>query len=232
MKKISHYIKVSLVLVLLSAVMFFVHFLVFGQAENTAYYSLMNLCFIPINSLVVTFVLENLIDAKEKKERMNKLNMLIGIFFTEVGYKLMHEIISGDKNAKNSILHFNKLDDIEKAINKGEYTVNIEEINISNIKSLLESNNTLLINLVSNENLHQHETFTDLLMAVIHLRDEILFIEKHGLVQIDKKHLANDIDRVYKNITVQWISYLKYLRTNYPFLYNNAIRVNPYKFNN
>lgn len=232
MKKRNYYIKVSIILILLSATMFYIHYLVFGQAENTAYYSLMNLCFIPINSLVVTILLEKLIDVKEKKERMNKMDMLVGIFFSEVGYRLMHQIIKGDKNARNFIKSFKKLDEIEDRIIKYDYDVDINEIDIPYIKELLVSNNSLLINLISNENLHQHEIFTDLLMSVIHLRDEILFMEGNNSNLIDNNHLENDINRVYKSITIQWISYLKYLQINYPFLYNNAIRVNPYKFNN
>ena len=232
MKRLNFYIKVSIVLILLSTIMFYLHYLVFGQGENTAYYSFMNLCFIPINCLFVTIVLEKLIEAKEKKERIDKLNMLVGIFFTELGYKLMHEIIKGDKEAKNLIVSFKQLDDVELKIIKYNYDIDINQIDVGCIKELLLNNNNLLINLISNENLHQHEVFTDLLMAVIHLRDEILFMEKHGTRQIDMNHLENDINRVYKNITIQWINYLKYLKINYPFLYNNAIRVNPYKFNN
>ena len=109
MKKIKYYFIISTILIALSAVMFIAHYLVFGQAENTAYYSLMNLCFIPINSLVVTIILEKLIDYRAKKERMEKLNMLIGIFFTEVGTDLMHLIINADDNAKNCILCFDDL---------------------------------------------------------------------------------------------------------------------------
>lgn len=87
--------------------MFIIHYLVFSQAVNTAYYSLMNLCFIPINSLVVTLILERLIDYKAKQERREKLNMLIGLFFTEVGYKLMYLIIKADKYGKNAMLQEN-----------------------------------------------------------------------------------------------------------------------------
>lgn len=231
MKKNKYYVMVSVVLLLLSAIMFYIHYLVFGQAENTAYYTLMNLCFIPINSLVVTLLLETLIEAKAKKERIEKLNMLVSIFFTELGFKLMHLIIKGDVKTKNSITSFDDLNKIENYINNIEYTVDIDDINIKAVKDLLLKNNDLLINLITNENLHQHEIFTDLLMAVIHLRDEILFVETHGTTQIDDAHIARDIERVYKSIAIQWINYLKYLKINYPFLYNNAIRINPFKFN-
>ena len=121
MKNKKYYIVVSLILVGLSAIMFLIHYLVFGQAVNTAYYSLMNLCFIPVNSLVVTLILERLIDYKAKQERMEKLSMLIGLFFTEVGYKLMRLIIKADKLGKNSITSFNNLDEVKNQVEKLYY---------------------------------------------------------------------------------------------------------------
>ena len=230
MKKSNYYMLVSIILIAMSCIMFFIHYLVFGQVVNTAYYSLMNLCFIPINSLVVTIILEKIIDHKAKEERMNKLNMLVGIFFTEVGCKLMHLIINADKEAKNSIACFDSLDKIEYDLLKHEYEIDIKELDLEAIKTILVDNSNLFVNLISNENLLQHETFTDLLMSVVHLRDELAFMKNNKTSDIDINHLENDIMRVYKNITIQWVHYLEYLNKFYPFLYNNAIRVNPFKF--
>lgn len=231
MKNKKYYIVVSLVLVGLSAIMFLIHYLVFGQAVNTAYYSLMNLCFIPVNSLVVTLILERLIDYKAKQERMEKLSMLIGLFFTEVGYKLMHLIIKADKVGKNSIISFNNLDEVKNQVEKHDYNIDMKDIDLDEIKDVLLENSNLLVNLISNENITEHEIFTDLLMSVIHLRDEIIFYKNDKNSQLDLSHLEKDILRVYKNIAMQWVDYLKYLNKSYPFLYNNAIRLNPFRFN-
>ncbi|WP_419750506.1 hypothetical protein [Terrisporobacter petrolearius] len=230
MKNKKYYIVVSLVLVGLSAIMFLIHYLVFGQAVNTAYYSLMNLCFIPVNSLVVTLILERLIDYKAKQERMEKLSMLIGLFFTEVGYKLMRLIIKADKGGKNSITSFNNLDEVKNQVEKHNYTIDMKDIDLDEIKDVLLENSNLLVNLISNENITEHEIFTDLLMSVIHLRDEIIFYKNDKNNQLDISHLQKDILRVYKNIAIQWVDYLKYLNKSYPFLYNNAIRLNPFRF--
>ena len=230
MKNKKYYIVVSLVLVGLSAIMFLIHYLVCGQAVNTAYYSLMNLCFIPVNSLVVTLILERLIDYKAKQERMEKLSMLIGLFFTEVGYKLMHLIIKADKGGKNSITSFNNLDEVKNQVEKHNYNIDMEDIDLDKIMDVLLENSNLLVNLISNENITEHEIFTDLLMSVIHLRDEIIFYKNDKNNQLDISHLEKDILRVYKNIAMQWVDYLKYLNKSYPFLYNNAIRLNPFRF--
>ena len=230
MKKFKHYFVVSLILIFLSAVMFFIHYLVFGQAVNTAYYSLMNLCFIPINSLVVTIMLEKLIDYRAKKDRIEKINMLVGIFFTEVGGKLMHLIIDADKDAKNYITNFEDLNKIKKSLYEYDYKVDMNYIDLCTIKNILVEHSNLFVTLISNESILQHQIFTDLLMSVIHLRDEIIFMEKDNGLELNINHLENDVIRVYKNISIQWISYLEYLQKSYPFLYNNAIRVNPFKF--
>ncbi|CEK34827.1 Uncharacterised protein [[Clostridium] sordellii] len=230
MKKIRYYFVISFILIALSAVMFLIHYLVFGQALNTAYYSLMNLCFIPINSLVVTIILEKLIDYRAKKDRIEKINMLVGIFFTEVGGKLMHLIIDSDKDAKNYITNFEDLNNIKKCLNEYDYKVDMNNIDLCSIKNILLENNNLFVTLISNENVFQHQIFTDLLMSVVHLRDEIIFMEKDDNLELNINHLENDVIRVYKNISIQWISYLEYLNKSYPFLYNNAVRVNPFKF--
>lgn len=231
MKKFNYYTIISFVLVASSALMFYIHYLVFGQAENTAYYSTMTLCFIPINSLIVTIVFERMINYKEKVDRINKLNMLVGVFFNELGRELMENIISSDDSAKCIVSKFDDLKDIEKKLIAHDCHIDMDKIDIVSLKELLINNNDLLINLVSNENLHLHETFTDLLMAVIHLKDEILFIERHGYSDIDVNHLQGDIMRVYRSINIQWVNYLKYLQKNYPFLYNNATRINPFIIN-
>ncbi|MDU1539260.1 MAG: hypothetical protein E6902_06530 [Paeniclostridium sordellii] len=230
MKKIRYYFVISFILIALSSIMFFIHYLIFGQALNTAYYSLMNLCFIPINSLVVTIMLEKLIDYRAKKDRIEKINMLVGIFFTEVGGKLMHFIIDADKDAKNYITNFEDLNKIKKSLYEYDYKVDMNYIDLCTIKNILVEHSNLFVTLISNESILQHQIFTDLLMSVIHLRDEIIFMEKDNELEPNINHLENDVIRVYKNISIQWISYLEYLQKSYPFLYNNAIRVNPFKF--
>lgn len=231
MKNKNYYIVVSLILIALSAIMFLIHYLIFGQFLNTVYYSLMNLCFIPINSLVVTLILDRLIDYKTKKERMEKLNMLIGLFFTEVGYNVLHLIVKADRNGKNYIISFNDLNKVMNQVQNHNYNINIEDVDLDEIMDVLLENSNLLVNLISNENIIEHEIFTDLLMSVIHLRDEIAFYKTDKNNMLDFIHIKTDILRVYKNIAIQWVDYLKYLNKFYPFLYDNAIRLNPFRFN-
>lgn len=227
----NHYIKISLVLIFLTIILFLIHYLIFGQGYNTAYYSLMSVCLIPINILAVTIVFENILEYNSKKEKLNKLNMLVGIFFSEIGYELMRIIISSDANAKNLISSFSNLNEVEKIIKNHKHNINIHQIDIANLENLISDNNTILITAISNDNVLEHEIFTDLLMSIMHLKEELSFMKKNNLYDIDFQHLKIDIMRVYKNLTLQWIKYLYHLEKFYPYLYKNAIQVNPFIYN-
>jgi hypothetical protein len=75
----------------------------------------------------------------------------------------------------------------------------------------------------------EHEAFTELLWAVVHLRDELVSRESlKDLPATDISHLANDVNRAYNMLTRQWIEYMQFLKNRYPFLFSLALRTNPF----
>lgn len=228
MKNLKNYLFVSFILILLSFTMFLFHYLIFGQLENTEYYSFMNLCFIPINILAVTLVFEKLVERHSKLERLNKLNMLVGLFFSDIGFTLLKLIVAGDAKIKFLDLDFSDLKSCMNKLDSHDHDVNFEIINYPVLKELIVEGRYILSNLIVNANVLEHETFSDLLMSLMHLRDEILFIQHKELTQDDCTHLKGDLIRVYKSLTSQWIKYLSHLKDFYPYQYNSAIKFNPF----
>ncbi|NRT70440.1 hypothetical protein [Clostridium beijerinckii] len=228
MKNITHYLLVSFILILLSFIMFFIHYLVFGQLENTIYYSFMSLCFIPINILVVTLVFEKLVERRTKLERLSKLNMLVGLFFSDIGFTLLEIIVAGDANIQYLNLDFTDLKTSNNKLKSYEHIIVFEKINYPRLEKLVLESRDILSNLISNENILEHETFADLLMSLMHLRDEIIFLQYKTLTDDDSPHIKGDICRVYKALTSQWINYLSHLKKFYPYQYNGAIKFNPF----
>jgi hypothetical protein len=81
---------------------------------------------------------------------------------------------------------------------------------------------------VENPNLLEHESFTDLLMSVFHLTEELAHRGDFStLPDTDYRHLAEDIKRAYKSLLSEWLEYMKYIRTSYPYFYSLAVRANP-----
>ncbi|OOM07425.1 hypothetical protein [Clostridium saccharobutylicum] len=229
MKNSKHYLLVSFTLIFLSSIMFLIHYLIFGQLENTEYYSLMDLCFIPINILAVTLVFEKLVERRAKVERLSKLNMLVGLFFSDIGFTLLKLIVYGDEKIQHLGLDFNDLKSCRNKLKSYKHEIDFEKINYDELKELVICGRDILSSLISNENILEHETFADLLMSLMHLRDEILFMnQKEVLTRDDCAHLKIDITRVYEALTLQWTDYLAHLKQFYPYQYNSAIKFNPF----
>ena len=86
-----------------------------------------------------------------------------------------------------------------------------------------------LLGLLENQNLLEHEQFTDLLWATFHLLEELMYRNDFShLSKSDLDHLAGDIDRVYALLICQWIMYMQHLKNNYPYLFSLAMRTNPF----
>lgn len=228
MKNLKHYLFVSFILIFLSFIMFLFHYLIFGQLENTVYYSFMSLCFIPINILAVTLVFEKLVERRARLERLNKLNMLVGLFFSDIGFTLLKLIVAGDEKIQFLGLDFNDLKECKDKLASHDHDINFELINYPKLKALIIEGRDILSNLIINESILEHETFANLLMSLMHLRDEILFIQHKELTQDDCVHLKGDLMRVYKFLDFQWIDYLSHLKQFYPYQYNSSIKFNPF----
>jgi hypothetical protein len=44
----------------------------------------------------------------------------------------------------------------------------------------------------------------------------------------DGEHIAGDIRRMYLILILEWLAYLRHLRTDDPYLFSPAVRTNPF----
>jgi hypothetical protein len=100
---------------------------------------------------------------------------------------------------------------------------------LAKLKVILLARRGFLLGLLENQNLLEHETFTDLLWAVFHLMEELDLRKDVGsLAHPDREHIAGDIKRAYVILIVEWLAYMKHLKKEYPYLFSLAVRTNPF----
>ena len=87
MKRLSWEAQFGLALLVVSLALYGVHFVVFKDAHHIALWTLTNLAFLPVSVLLVTVVVNRLLIGRERQARLDKLSMLIGSFFSAVGWK-------------------------------------------------------------------------------------------------------------------------------------------------
>ena len=237
MKQFGWELKFGIFLVIISLILYVFHFVWFQNLDHIFLWSMTSLAFLPISILFVTLIVNKLLIRRERRARMEKLNMLIGTFYSEVGTLLLEYISDWDPNLdkiRNELIidsewaeeDFLKL---SKRLKTYDYDVDYKKVDLVSLRSFLIEKRDFLLRLLENPNLFEHESFTALLRAVFHLKEELEGRKK--LKQIsdkDNKHIAGDIKRAYGLLVHDWLNYLQYLQKNYPYLFSLALRTNPF----
>lgn len=108
-------------------------------------------------------------------------------------------------------------------------SLSIDKVNLEKLDSILEGEGEFLISLIMNPMIDEYEEFTNLLMALIHLRDELNTRYKdNDMAEYEKAHVTEDMFKVYRFLILQWIDYMKHLREFYPALYIKEIMDSPF----
>ncbi|MCD6508380.1 hypothetical protein J7M22_17410 [Candidatus Poribacteria bacterium] len=181
MRGIKWPIVMGLSLVVLSVLLYLAHYLIFRDLHHIFIYLLGDVAFVPLEVLLVTLVIHELLKAREKRNRMEKLNMIIGVFFSEVGRELLTRLSNADpklKEVRNKLAKGHDWSEIDfkEAVDQmmgHRFHVDINLIDLKDLRRFLMGNREFLVRLLENPSLMEHETFTDLLWAVFHLDEEL-----------------------------------------------------------
>jgi len=181
--------------------------------------------------------LDLMIEKRERETRMRNLNMVIGVFFSEAGTRLLRCFSAHDPAVGNirSILVVSDSwsdDDFSRAssaLTSHTGILDSRTVDLPKLKTFLSSRKDFLLSLFENPQIIEHEEFTPLLQAVFHLAEELSARKSfEELPASDYAHLSGDISRVYRLLIPQWLIYMRHLKKHYPYLFSLAMRTNPF----
>jgi len=224
-------------LVTLSLVMYTIHYLIFQDAHHIFIYFVGDLAFIPIEVLIVTLIIDQLLESREKQQRMEKLNMVIGTFFSTTGTPLLDRLVRADPGigtlrqrlVVRDSWRKNDFAEMKAVMGNYEGRIDIDHVDLDAMRVYLLKNEDFLLRLVENPMIFEHESFTDLILALSHLTEELKARDTFsGLPTDDTGHLAIDLRRVYSRLIPEWLRYMEYLQDHYPYLFHLAMRKNPF----
>lgn len=225
------------VLIAISAGLYLLQIRIFHAERDTFFYLFQELAFVPIQLLIVTVIVDQVLRIRDKLAMMNKLNMVIGTFFSDVGTELLRSFSGFDHHAgrmKGALLVSKDWTDQQyalavKDLQRYDYRIDVRKSDLAALKQFLAGKRDFLLRLLENQNLLEHETFTELLWAVFHLTEELEAREDVLLLSTpDGEHIAGDIRRAYVILIAEWLAYMKHLKNEYPYLFSLAVRTNPF----
>ena len=221
-----------------SALLYYIHYLIFHDTHHIFIYMLGDFAFLPLEVFIVVVVIERILTRREKQAILYKLNMVIGAFFSEVGNYLLADLLRSFKNHEEISQKLNVSSDwtIKEFKVAMDYAfhlkadVDMQQCNLEEIKKFLQEKRMYLLTLLENPNLLEHDRFTDLLWATTHLDEELNARPSlKDIPESDLAHLAIDIERMYDHLVSEWLDYIQHLQTAYPFLYSLVLRTHPFQ---
>jgi hypothetical protein len=236
-KRPNWQVLLGISLVVMSAFVYFIHYLIFHDVHHILIYLIGDIAFVFIEVLLVTLIIHRLLGEREKRSMLEKMNMVIGTFFSEVGTYLLREFSRFDPQCGELRTHLSATKDfserefavVSKRVRARDCIIESSREDLQTLKTFLIGKREFLLRLLANPNLLEHDTFTNLLWAVFHLTDELAHRENMSAIpDSDYTHLAGDVKRAYVLLISEWLDYMKYLKANYPYLFSLAMRTNPF----
>ncbi|MCX6680815.1 MAG: hypothetical protein NTX42_10705 [Methanothrix sp.] len=238
--KLSWEARLGIFLILLSLIIYGMKYLITGDAENIFNYLFNSLGYLPLNVLLVTLILNSLLANRSKQNKQEKMNIVVGVFFSEIGTWLLTYLSDNDPNLCRLSGDLVKIDQwsdeefirVQDKFKNHRYSIDIKKIDIKVLSTYLSSKRSFSLRLLENPLLLENESFTNLLRAVFHLTEELEHRRDfQELPDSDYLHLTGDIERAYFLLVMEWMTYMRYLHSNYPYLFSLAMRTNPFDEN-
>lgn len=235
-KRSKETLIIGAALITLSLLLHYGHYLIFKDLHHTLIFLVADIAFIPMEVFFTTLVLDKFLEKRQNQHLFEKLNMIIGVFYTEVGTKLLYRFAESDDNIddleESAIVDLNcnevTFKRLETIVENHNYVVNMDKVDLRNLRDLLDNEKDLLINLITNPTLLEHEEFTEMMMSIVHLREELDSRCSECMEEYEVTHISADISKAYKYLAKEWVRYMKYLKDNYPQLFLKAVISNPF----
>ena len=237
MTKYNWQIKLAVSLILVSIFLHVIQYLIYGNFTDIIKLFLSALAFLPLQVLLVGIIFQKTLDDREKRNRIRKIYMLIGAFFSDTGTDVLRFFAKYDADSsiiKNELLvksDWTQSDFRNTAKNLGEheFKVQIKDMDLVSFKIMMKLQKETMVKLLENPILVEHETFSELLLAVFHVEEELAGRKDvENLSKPDSAHIALDMQRAYRLMFYEWLFYMEHLRSQYPYLFSFAMRVNPF----
>jgi voltage-gated potassium channel len=179
---------------------------------------------------------EVIFEHRERGRKRERASALVGVFFSEMGNDLIRLLLSADPNVehlcRDAIVSENwteaEFASLRSRIERHEYSIDYAKAPFAEMRDTLSRKTEMLLRFYENPTLIEEDSFTGLLRATLHLREELVLRQTLDGPASDLGHLARDARRVYALLSENWLQYTYRLRRTYPYLFSLAVRTNPF----
>ena len=236
-KYITKVFKQMISLLFLTILFQGLYFVAFNDRQYVYFTIVHGIVEAPFNMLVTGVLFNYILNRKEKSSEKGKTDMLIGIFYSEVGNELLRLFLESDRyveyfREKFMIKREWKEADYKKLILESdsiEHSINIENIDLLKLKEKLGNVTGLSMDLLTSTSLQNKDDFNIIVNNVFYLKGELddRNIEA-GLEEYEKVHLQKIVNELYLKLIKMWVSHMYYRQSSNEQMFVKALIKSPF----
>ncbi len=210
------------IMLFVSLILYALDYFIVGKGEDVVVSFLGNFAFLPVYVLFVTLMIERVLKERERIALRQKLNMVIGIFFSEVGTELVRNLSgfiveSGELEKRLKVRPQWQVRDFRDAdvfIASYEARVDSRMGDLGNLRHFVAGKRDFMLRMLENPNLWSM-TSSRIFSGHIPLVDELMSAELRDTLPTDLTTFRRH-ERAFGHLVREWLIYMRHLKEDYP----------------
>ncbi len=229
--------QLILLLLCASALLYAIHYLIFRDLHHLAIFGLHELAFVPLEVILVTLGLDQLVEKTHREEARSKVSIIETLYFNESGGTMLRYLTSFDPDAARlrELLQVTEdwhSSDFRQAIRQLKsypFLLDLDRIDFFGLHYHLSQRHEYYRSMLENPALTQSEAFTEMIMKIYLLWEELDGrTNLYQLPEKDRNYLAELLHEIYRELTEYWLDNVYNHSIHNRFRLHRAIESNPF----
>lgn len=229
--------QLILLLLCVSALLYAIHYLIFRDLHHLAIFGLHELAFVPLEVILVTLGLDQLVEKTHREEARSKVSIIETLYFNESGSTMLRYLTSFDPDAARlrellQVTQDWRSSDFRQAIRQLKsypFLLDLDRIDFFGLHYHLSQRHEYYRSMLENPALTQSEAFTEMIMKIYLLWEELDGrTNLYQLPEKDRSYLAELLHEIYRELTEYWLDNVYNHSIHNRFRLHRAIESNPF----
>lgn len=229
--------QLILLLLCASALLYAIHYLIFRDLHHLAIFGLHELAFVPLEVILVTLGLDQLVEKTHREEARSKVSIIETLYFNESGGTMLRYLTSFDPDAARlrELLqvtedwHSSNFRQAIRQLKSYPFLLDLDRIDFFGLHYHLSQRHEYYRSMLENPALTQSEAFTEMIMKIYLLWEELDGrTNLYQLPEKDRNYLAELLHEIYRELTEYWLDNVYNHSIHNRFRLHRAIESNPF----
>ena len=206
--------QIVILLICTSAVLYVLHYLIFRDLHHIGIFFLHDLAGMPLEVILVTLFFDRIIEKTHEEENQSKLSIIETLFFNESGGNMLRYLSAFDANFPQltEILRVSmdwKSADYQNAkvrLKGYSFHLDVDKVDFFGLHYHLDERHAYYRNILENPALTQSSEFTELVMKIYLMWEELdCRTDLYNLDLQEKHYLGELLTEIYEELVVYWL---------------------------